>query len=118
MTGRRWTVAIVDNQQVDRHGLMSAVATADDLRLLYANGSIRELDRELALGSRPDVVLLDLALGADPQGIAAVAHVHTCDLGVLVVSNHFRDATVCDAFAAGARGFPHRSRRSCGPRDS
>jgi DNA-binding NarL/FixJ family response regulator len=103
------TVAIIDNAPVDRHGLIAAVASAADLRLLCAVASVAEFERELLLGATPDAVLLDLALGGGIEGIEAVAHLSRRGLAVVVVSSHFREASVRDSLDAGARGILPKS---------
>src|SRR4051794_3938825 len=106
------TVAIVDNDEVPRLGLAAAVDKDTGLTLLYAVESIADLLREVALEGKPDVVLLDLALGSKPDGIEAATFLISGGLTVVVISNHFRDSTIRDGYAAGAKAVLSKSSTS------
>ena len=99
-------VAIVENHPVFRHGLVGLVEDAEDLCLAGAAGSVPQLDAELTVAGRPDVVLLDLHLaGVGPQGRDAVALLRERGWRVLVVSASAGRETVLSAVAAGANGY-------------
>ncbi len=95
------SVAIVDDHPVYRQGLALAVDEADDLELVAQASSIEAFD---ALGTRPDVLLLDLHLPGI-EGTAGVAHVCARGNRVLVVSAAGTPEDVIDAIAAGASGY-------------
>lgn len=104
----RITVAVVDNHEVDRHGLVAAVKADPGLVLRCAVGSVPDLTREMVLNGSPDVVLLDLALGGGLEGIEAI-YLSQTGLAIVVVSSHFREATILDGYAAGARAVLPKS---------
>ena len=95
------SVAIVDDHPVYRQGLAMAIEHADDFELVGEASSIEAFD---ALGTRPDVVLLDLHLPGI-EGSAGVAHVCSMHPCVLVVSAAGTPEAVVDAVAAGAVGY-------------
>lgn len=100
------SVAIVEDHPVFRQGLSGLVEDTPGMELLTAARSVPELDRELDLGRRPDVVLLDLSLThGGPQGAAAVEHVCRRGLRALVLSASATKAAVIAAMAAGASGY-------------
>ena len=64
-TGRRATVAVLDNQEVVRDGVAAAVARhRDDLTLLGTYASVTEVDGS---SPGPDALVLDLYLGRDDE---------------------------------------------------
>lgn len=102
-------VAVVDDDEVSRYGLVGAVEKDTSLTLCYAVESIADLRREVALQGKPDVVLLDLSLSTKPDGIEAVTLLNRSGFTIVVVSNHFRDATIRDGYAAGAKAVLSKS---------
>lgn len=64
-TGRRATVAVLDNQEVVRDGVAAAVARhRDELMLLGTYASVTEVDGS---SPGPDALVLDLYLGRDDE---------------------------------------------------
>ncbi|WP_371484599.1 LuxR C-terminal-related transcriptional regulator [Kitasatospora sp. NBC_00315] len=102
---------VVDDHPAIRLGVRAMMASAPDLRLVAeADGqeSAMRLIAELPPGERPDVVLLDLHLGAGLfQGIDLIRALVALEPApaVLVLSAYGGDQDVFAAIDAGATGF-------------
>lgn len=99
------TVAVVDDHPLFRRGIMSLLDTLDGVEV---TGDAASIDEALALidDRRPDVVLMDLDLGAE-SGIDATRLVlqrHPAT-AVLVLTMLGDDRSLFAAMRAGARGY-------------
>lgn len=99
-------VMLVDDHPVLRYGMAGLIDTQDDLSVVAQTGDVDAVVR-LATDSVPDVVLMDLNLGADLSGIDLTARVvaelpHT---RVLVFTTYDTDADIVRAIEAGATGY-------------
>ena len=106
MSGPVVRILIVDDHPVVRAGLRAVLSGAPDLEIV---GDAH--DAVSAVGSaerlRPDVVLMDLRLGAGPTGADATARIRALPSppAVLVLTNYDSDADILSAVAAGASGY-------------
>lgn len=103
--GRRRRVIIVDDHAVFRSGLRVCFGKEADLEIGAETGSAAGA-LELVEGSRPDLVVMDLAL-PDRGGLELLKEMHLRwpTLAVLVLSMHEETAYAQRALAAGARGY-------------
>jgi DNA-binding NarL/FixJ family response regulator len=98
-------VLVVDDHPLMREGLEALIGAEPDMRVCGAAadaaGALRALD-----AVRPDVVVLDLTLGAD-DGIALVGALlaRAPDLRILIVSMHEEALYAERLLALGARGY-------------
>lgn len=100
-------IVLVDDHPVVRAGLRALVGGQDDLTVV---GEADGLDRALVVvaAERPDVVLMDLSLGASEAGGAAVtAALRALDAPpeVLVLTTYDTESDIMRALEAGARGY-------------
>lgn len=96
---------IVDDHQLAREGLRAVLEGAGyPVAGLAASG---EEAVALAASLRPDVVLMDVRLGAGIDGLEATRRITTAGLGcrVLMLTLHDMPAYVREALAAGAAGY-------------
>jgi DNA-binding NarL/FixJ family response regulator len=99
-------VFVVDDHALTRSGYRFLLAEEADLALC---GEAASADEALARIPEvaPDVVVSDVALGAGPNGIELVKHLHAVlpELPVLIVSMHAEALYAERALRAGARGY-------------
>jgi DNA-binding NarL/FixJ family response regulator len=99
-------VVVVDDHAVVRAGLRALLDSEDDLTVV---GEAADSATALAViaGTRPDVVLMDLNLGAGPGGAATTALVRATEPSprVLVLTTYDTDADILAALDAGASGY-------------
>lgn len=96
---------IVDDHQLAREGLRAVLEDSGfDVVALAATG---EEAVELAAVSQPDVVLMDVRLGAGIDGLEATRRIRALGLEckVLMLTLHDMPAYVREALAAGAAGY-------------
>ncbi|HEY9290285.1 MAG TPA: response regulator transcription factor [Microlunatus sp.] len=100
------TIMLVDDHPVLRHGMTSLLSTQPDFDVVGDTGDHREV-LELAARLRPDVVLMDLDLGADVGGVELTDQLTKTqpDLRVLVFTTYDSDADIVGALDAGATGY-------------
>ncbi|GAB0104994.1 response regulator transcription factor [Nocardia sp. JMUB6875] len=102
---------LCDDHAVVRAGLRALLASAPDIDVIGEAGSGPEA---VALAARlhPDVVLMDLQLGGDMDGIEATRRI-TATPGphVLVLTTYDTDADITRAIAAGATGYLLKAER-------
>ncbi|PWI41357.1 response regulator transcription factor [Streptomyces sp. ICBB 8177] len=101
-------VLIVDDHPVVRRGLRAMV---DDLPELTAVGEAADGAAALALvaqdGPAPDVVLMDLQMGAGMHGVEATRRITALPdpPAVLILTTYSTDADILAAVEAGATGY-------------
>lgn len=103
------TVLIVDDHFVVRSGLVTALDSEPDIRVVAEAESSRDAIAAYC-AHRPSVVLMDLQL-AEGGGIEATAGIRASDANarILVFSNFSRINELQAAFEAGALGFIPKS---------
>jgi DNA-binding NarL/FixJ family response regulator len=95
---RAVTVVLADAQPVVRWGLRAHLSAVDDIEVVAEAGTGPDAVRE-ALRHRPDVLIMDLRMGAD-----AISEVPS-DVAVLVFTDADDPESVHAALRAGARGY-------------
>lgn len=99
-------IVLVDDHPVVRAGLRALLASADGLEVV---GEADSGDAAIALVARlqPDVVLMDLRLGAGTDGVAATAAIMAAPTPprVVVLTTYDTDADILRAVEAGASGY-------------
>lgn len=100
------TVLLVDDHLVVRSGLRALLSTQPDIEVV-AEASSGEEGVSVALEQAPDVVLMDLAMGAGIDGIEAIRRLRAERPGqaVLVFTTYDSDADIVRAVDAGAMGY-------------
>lgn len=99
-------IVLVDDHPVVRAGLRALLDGQDGLVVVGEADSAAEAER-VVRAARPDVVCMDLALGAGPGGAAATAALRALPdpPQVLVLTTYRTEADILAALDAGARGF-------------
>ena len=100
------TVLLVDDHLVVRSGLRALLSTQPDIEVV-AEASSGEDGVAAALEQAPDVVLMDLAMGAGIDGIEAIRRLRAerPAQAVLVFTTYDSDADIVRAVDAGAMGY-------------
>ncbi|MEV4614316.1 response regulator transcription factor [Kitasatospora sp. NPDC049258] len=103
---------VCDDHAVVRAGLLALLASAPGIEVAGEAGSGEEAIA-LAARLRPDVVLMDLQLGAGIDGIEATRRITAAgpDTRVLVLTTYDTDADITRAIAAGATGYLLKAER-------
>ena len=100
------TVLLVDDHLVVRSGLRALLGTQPDLNVIAEAASGEEaMDR--VQEHSPDVVVMDLAMGAGMDGIEAIRRIRERNRGqaILVFTTYDSDADIVRAVDAGAMGY-------------
>jgi DNA-binding NarL/FixJ family response regulator len=100
------TVLLVDDHLVVRSGLRALLGTQPDLHVIAEAASGEEaMDR--VQEHSPDVVVMDLAMGAGMDGIEAIRRIRERNRGqaILVFTTYDSDADIVRAVDAGAMGY-------------
>ncbi|MFD8593484.1 response regulator [Kitasatospora sp. NPDC059646] len=103
-------VLVVDDHPVVRRGLRAMVDDLDDVTAVgeAADGAAAlDLLDTLPAGQRPDVVLMDLQMGAGMHGVEATRRITALPdpPAVLVLTTYSTDADILAAVEAGATGY-------------
>lgn len=100
-------VVLADDHPIVRHGLADIVAAGGhEVVGQAANGAeaVALVDKLLAAGQKPDLVLLDLRMPV-MDGAAATREMAGRDIPVLVLTTYDTDSAILSAIEAGATGF-------------
>ncbi len=99
-------VALVDDHPVVRAGMRALVEGQDDLSVV-GEASDAHSAVQLVAAIRPDVVLMDLNLGAGPGGAEATARLRALaePPQILVLTTYDTEADIMSAIEAGAAGY-------------
>jgi DNA-binding NarL/FixJ family response regulator len=100
------TILLVDDHFVVRSGLRALLGTQQDLVVVAEAGSGEEALTHVT-DHAPDVVVMDLAMGAGMDGIEAIRRIRAIHSGqaILVFTTYDSDADVVRAVDAGAMGY-------------
>ncbi|QCQ90087.1 response regulator [Rhodococcus sp. SGAir0479] len=103
---RKVRVLLVDDHPVVRAGLRALLASHDGIEVL-AEAASGEQAVALAADAKPDVVLMDLRLGAGIDGASATARITAAPEPprVVVLTTYDTDADILRAVEAGASGY-------------
>ncbi|MFJ3900046.1 response regulator [Streptomyces sp. NPDC090025] len=110
--GRRPPVRILlcDDHAVVRAGLLALLGSTPDIEVVGEAGSGEEAVA-MAAHLRPDVVLMDLQLGAGIDGVEATRRIAPTGVHVLVLTTYDTDADITRAIEAGATGYLLKAER-------
>ena len=100
-------IVLVDDHPVVRAGLAALVDGQEDLSVVGEADGLASA-QEVVVEHRPDVVLMDLSLGADSPGgaeITAVLRALPDPPEVLVLTTYDTESDILRALDAGARGY-------------
>jgi DNA-binding NarL/FixJ family response regulator len=100
------SVLLVDDHTVVRSGLKALLGTQDDIGVVGEAASGEEA-LEAAQQHAPDVILMDLAMGAGMDGIEAIKQLRqrTPKQAIIVFTTYDSDADIVRAVDAGAMGY-------------
>lgn len=100
------TVMLVDDHMVVRFGFRMLLEASPDIRVVAEADSAEAAYQQLAV-SKPDVIVMDIALGADASGVEATRHILARDhtARVLGLSSHESSSYVRFMLKAGALGY-------------
>ncbi|MDF6019672.1 response regulator transcription factor [Streptomyces sp. JH34] len=106
-------ILLCDDHAVVRAGLLALLGGEPDIEVVGGAGSGEEA---VALTARlgPDVVLMDLQLGAGIDGVEATRRITSAGAGavhVLVLTTYDTDADITRAIEAGATGYLLKAER-------
>ncbi|MFI1097915.1 response regulator [Streptomyces sp. NPDC020917] len=105
-------VLLCDDHAVVRAGLLALLDSAPDVEVVAEAGTGEEA-LVLAAKYRPDVVLMDLQLGAGIDGVETTRRMTAAGDGphVLVLTTYDTDADITRAIEAGATGYLLKAER-------
>ncbi|NGO79785.1 response regulator transcription factor [Streptomyces sp. YC504] len=103
-------VLLCDDHVVVRAGLLALLDSAPGIEVVGEAGSGEEAVA-LAEKLRPDVVLMDLQLGAGIDGVEATRQIAPTGVHVLVLTTYDTDADITRAIGAGATGYLLKAER-------
>ncbi|CAL2057588.1 MULTISPECIES: response regulator [Streptomyces] len=113
MTERPVRILVCDDHAVVRAGLLALLHSTPDIEVVGEAGSGEEA-LALARKTAPDVVLMDLQLGAGIDGVETTRRLRATSPAphVLVLTTYDTDADVTRAVAAGATGYLLKAERA------
>lgn len=97
-------ILLCDDHAVVRAGLLALLGSESDIEVVGEAGSGEEAVA-MAAKLTPDVVLMDLQLGAGIDGVEATRRIASPDVHVLVLTTYDTDADITRAIEAGATGY-------------
>ncbi|MFI6639603.1 response regulator [Streptomyces sp. NPDC050504] len=103
-------ILLCDDHVVVRAGLLALLGSEPDIDVVGEAGSGEEAVA-LAAKLRPDVVLMDLQLGAGIDGVEATRRIAPTGVHVLVLTTYDTDADITRAIEAGATGYLLKAER-------
>ncbi|MFI8964006.1 response regulator [Streptomyces sp. NPDC053493] len=103
-------ILLCDDHAVVRAGLLALLGSAPDIEVVGEAGSGEEAVA-MATHLRPDVVLMDLQLGAGIDGVEATRRIAPTGVHVLVLTTYDTDADITRAIEAGATGYLLKAER-------
>ncbi|MEU0372588.1 response regulator transcription factor [Streptomyces sp. NPDC006283] len=103
-------ILLCDDHAVVRAGLLALLGSEADIEVVGEAGSGEEAVA-MAAKLKPDVVLMDLQLGAGIDGVEATSRIASPDVHVLVLTTYDTDADITRAIGAGATGYLLKAER-------
>ncbi|ATW49232.1 response regulator [Streptomyces xantholiticus] len=103
-------ILLCDDHAVVRAGLLALIGSEADIEVVGEAGSGEEAVA-MAAKLQPDVVLMDLQLGAGIDGVEATRRIASPDVHVLVLTTYDTDADITRAIEAGATGYLLKAER-------
>ncbi|MEW1903672.1 MULTISPECIES: response regulator transcription factor [unclassified Streptomyces] len=103
-------ILLCDDHAVVRAGLLALLGSTPDIDVVGEAGSGEEAVA-MAAKLKPDVVLMDLQLGAGIDGVEATRRIAPTGVHVLVLTTYDTDADITRAIEAGATGYLLKAER-------
>ncbi|MBT2510933.1 response regulator transcription factor [Streptomyces sp. ISL-98] len=103
-------ILLCDDHAVVRAGLLALLGSEPDIEVVGEAGSGEEAVA-MAAKLTPDVVLMDLQLGAGIDGVEATRRIAPTGVHVLVLTTYDTDADITRAIEAGATGYLLKAER-------
>ncbi|WP_309051965.1 response regulator transcription factor [Streptomyces sp.] len=103
-------ILLCDDHVVVRAGLLALLGSTPDIEVVGEAGSGEEAVA-MAAKLMPDVVLMDLQLGAGIDGVEATRRIAPTGVHVLVLTTYDTDADITRAIEAGATGYLLKAER-------
>ncbi|MFG3042457.1 response regulator [Streptomyces sp. NPDC048330] len=103
-------ILLCDDHVVVRAGLLALLGSTPDIEVVGEAGSGEEAVA-MAAKLKPDVVLMDLQLGAGIDGVEATRRIAPAGVHVLVLTTYDTDADITRAIEAGATGYLLKAER-------
>ncbi|MFE3073513.1 response regulator [Streptomyces sp. NPDC059247] len=103
-------ILLCDDHAVVRAGLLALLGSTPDIEVVGEAGSGEEAVA-MAAKLKPDVVLMDLQLGAGIDGVEATRRIAPTGVHVLVLTTYDTDADITRAIEAGATGYLLKAER-------
>jgi DNA-binding NarL/FixJ family response regulator len=103
-------ILLCDDHAVVRAGLLALLGGEPDFEIVGEAGSGEEAVA-LAAKLSPDLVLMDLQLGAGIDGVEATRRISVTGVRVLVLTTYDTDADITRAIGAGATGYLLKAER-------
>ncbi|MFJ8075599.1 response regulator [Streptomyces sp. NPDC096176] len=103
-------ILLCDDHAVVRAGLLALLGSEADIEVVGEAGSGEEAVA-MAAKLKPDVVLMDLQLGAGIDGVEATSRIASPNIHVLVLTTYDTDADITRAIGAGATGYLLKAER-------
>ncbi|WP_329020648.1 response regulator transcription factor [Streptomyces sp. NBC_00690] len=103
-------ILLCDDHAVVRAGLLALLGSEPDIEVVGEAGSGEEAVA-MAAKLEPDVVLMDLQLGAGIDGVEATRLIASPTVHVLVLTTYDTDADITRAIGAGATGYLLKAER-------
>ncbi|MEU0393372.1 response regulator transcription factor [Streptomyces sp. NPDC006208] len=103
-------ILLCDDHAVVRAGLLALLGSESDIEVVGEAGSGEEAVA-MATKLKPDVVLMDLQLGAGIDGVEATRRIASPEVHVLVLTTYDTDADITRAIEAGATGYLLKAER-------
>ncbi|MFE5514909.1 response regulator [Streptomyces sp. NPDC056529] len=103
-------ILLCDDHVVVRAGLLALLGSTPDIDVVGEAGSGEEAVA-MAAKLKPDVVLMDLQLGAGIDGVEATRRIAPTGVHVLVLTTYDTDADITRAIGAGATGYLLKAER-------
>ncbi|AJF66460.1 MULTISPECIES: response regulator [Streptomyces] len=103
-------ILLCDDHVVVRAGLLALLGSTPDIEVVGEAGSGEEAVA-MAAKLKPDVVLMDLQLGAGIDGVEATRRIAPTGVHVLVLTTYDTDADITRAIEAGATGYLLKAER-------
>ncbi|MEU2119177.1 response regulator transcription factor [Streptomyces sp. NPDC016459] len=103
-------ILLCDDHVVVRAGLLALLGSTPDIEVVGEAGSGEEAVA-MAAKLAPDVVLMDLQLGAGIDGVEATRRIAPTGVHVLVLTTYDTDADITRAIEAGATGYLLKAER-------
>lgn len=104
------TIGIIDDHKIVRHGLKELLEKMDHYKVIHEFDSGETFLQALPLENTPDLFILDYSM-PNMNGIEVLKKLeeNKNEYKVLLLTQHFDEKIIDDAYHYGARGFLHKN---------